>query len=941
MALLPPSPSLTEHLSLQSKVGEGRLGAVWRAFHRETGQPVALRVVSDAGLVDDRLRLAWWREIRQGLTTLHPYLCTTDGGGVLSADDARRTRLPEGSLWMATEWLEGPSLYGQRLPTLEAAPIISAVLRGLAHLHARGLRHGAVRLANLRRPGPGALPRLCDAGMDRIEAVIHEGGDLGSIQGPVLTDLQATAELVANLIPSPRSPAIEQWITTARGSRSRRPFTHAADARLAWEAAVGPAGRAPDRSSRSLPRPLRLGSQERPWPLIGRKTEQDALIAALRRVRAEGRPRAVVVLGAPGVGRTALVHALSVQSDEQGFARSLIAFHGPITTRSHGLTGMIARFLATDGMAPPLSTIRAESRLADLGIEEEMIRRFVPMWVEDGRGAMPVSPVEQTDLLLSLISRLAADKPVVIRLDEAHWSLEALDFAEQLLSRAGELNLPVLLLITVRSDLLSKRPAEAERVDRLRARPECETLVLEPLDAEAQKGILEELLLFSGPTARRLSEAAQGSPLYLHALVAELRRQGALTQQISGTWARVDDSAPLPADLAQIWEQRLSHLLDELAPDQSDAVELAAVLGGLVDPHEWREVCANEGVSVDPGLAEMLLHLDLATPLSRGAPGAWYFSHGLVVRAIIHRAVRRGKLADHHRAVARTLEAQVEDKSPLRQLRRFRHRLAAGELDAVFPAALRQARDHLTGGLLRPGLELTDLLSRAVEATEGPKQAERRAWIQTLLAEARLVEGRPDEAAILLHRTEITARAQGWTHLLVLTLLLRVRADRADRDGDAARERLAEADRLLQPSGPSWLRARTRMAAARQAMAHEDWEQAADELAEAIPLWEEAGEATGLGQCWLDLSRLAWVGGDPAAARRWREAAQRHFEASGAWLGLAEVRTVAGDQLRLQGDLAGARASYAAALRLADTIGIPGLFEAEVGRALLALSSAE
>jgi serine/threonine protein kinase len=935
MPILPSSPLLTSLCGVQHRVGSGRLGTVYRATHLETDRPVALRVLSEPVNGDHGLRLAWWREARQAAGLRHPNVAAVYRAGAIQRSEEGLTPFPVGSLWLASEWLEGPALSSQRLAFADVVPIVSSLLRALAHLHARGYRHGAVRARNLRCSTPGGAARLCDMGMDRIDALVHESSDLASLHGPVVTDLASVAVLVSALVPAPRPPGVDDWIAGLRGVGRARPFTHSADARLAWEALTGVPSEAPVEDASNAARYLNFDGAPDPWPLVGRGAERELLDSALRRVRAEGRPRAVVLSGPPGVGRDALASALSTGADELGLAWSLVAWHGPFSTRGHGLGGMMARFLGCDGMVPPLSRIRAETRLQDLGVDAEFVRRFVAVWVEDGSGRVPASPVEQAEVLQGLLERLSREKPVILRLDEAHWSQDALALADHLLSSPQTTSLPVLLVLTVRSDLVPRRPAEEARLRRLLERPHCGLVTLGPLGMTERRALLEDQLHFLPSAATRLAEASLGSPLYLHEVHAQLRATGGLRRPARGEVALTDEVSALPSDVDVIWQRRLHHLLDEVAPGSSDAVEIAAVLGGLVDAREWREICAKERANIDPGLVDLLFHEGLAQPIPRAAPGAWRFSHGLLVRAIIHRAARGGRLASHHRAVARYLESLPEDKHPARRARPFRHRLAAGEVDKVFETAVGLVRSSLAGGLLRAALELTDRLERAIDVAGDGPEAVRRAWLWALRAEARTLEGASEQAWPLIARTEATSRRFGWSNLLALSLVLRVRAQRAEREPELTRKRLIEAEALLERGGPAWLRARVRMEAARLALEQGDWEGAADELAEARPLWEEARDPVGVAHCWLGLSRLAALEGDSDVAARRLEAAMHHFESAGAWLGVAEAHALAGDQLRHGGSLEPALARYSAGRRIVDALGLPGLLDAELGEALV------
>ena len=205
MPVLPSSPLLTSLCGVQHRVRSGRLGTVYRATHLETDRPVALRVLSEPGNGDHGLRLAWWREARQAAGLRHPNVAAVYRAGAIQRSEEGLTPFPVGSLWLASEWLEGPALSSQRLAFADVVPIVSSLLRALAHLHARGFRHGAVRARNLRCSTAGGGARLCDMGMDRIDALVVNLERLG-FEAIALTP--SGGERLANFSPGLRTAVL-------------------------------------------------------------------------------------------------------------------------------------------------------------------------------------------------------------------------------------------------------------------------------------------------------------------------------------------------------------------------------------------------------------------------------------------------------------------------------------------------------------------------------------------------------------------------------------------------------------------------------------------------------------------------------------------------------------------------------------------------------------
>ena len=165
-----------EHLyTLDSCIGRGAFGEVFRGTIRATGEPVAikrmLRRVEDP-LVVERFD----REAR--------LLARVDSPYVVRYIDHGTDR--EGRPCLVIEWLEGEDLARrQQQRPLAAAEILEATRQGaigLESLHRAGIVHRDVKPSNffVLRDGPGVRVKLLDLGIarDRTEVALTLEGDL-------------------------------------------------------------------------------------------------------------------------------------------------------------------------------------------------------------------------------------------------------------------------------------------------------------------------------------------------------------------------------------------------------------------------------------------------------------------------------------------------------------------------------------------------------------------------------------------------------------------------------------------------------------------------------------------------------------------------------------------------------------------------------------------
>ncbi|MDX2092261.1 MAG: serine/threonine-protein kinase [Kofleriaceae bacterium] len=129
---------------LDATLGRGGMGLVFKAHHMGLRRAVAVKVLHRAFVANPDVRNRFEREALASGKIDHPNCVNVYDTG----------RLPDGSLYLAMELLDGKSLAdvleqeGQLAPG-RALHILAHVLRGLAHVHAAGLIHRDIKPENI------------------------------------------------------------------------------------------------------------------------------------------------------------------------------------------------------------------------------------------------------------------------------------------------------------------------------------------------------------------------------------------------------------------------------------------------------------------------------------------------------------------------------------------------------------------------------------------------------------------------------------------------------------------------------------------------------------------------------------------------------------------------------------------------------------------------
>jgi Tol biopolymer transport system component/predicted Ser/Thr protein kinase len=164
------------HYEIQEKLGEGGMGAVYRAYDTQLRRPVALKVLPPEYAADPERRSRLLREARAASALNHPNIV---GIHEVGSDN--------GMDFIAMEFIEGKSLGeiipAKGLPLGKAVDYAVQIAAGLAKAHAAGVVHRDLKRGNIMLTRDG-LVKLLDFGLAKRERVCKPGEDEETVTEP-------------------------------------------------------------------------------------------------------------------------------------------------------------------------------------------------------------------------------------------------------------------------------------------------------------------------------------------------------------------------------------------------------------------------------------------------------------------------------------------------------------------------------------------------------------------------------------------------------------------------------------------------------------------------------------------------------------------------------------------------------------------------------------
>ncbi|MFN8540529.1 MAG: AAA family ATPase [Thermomicrobiales bacterium] len=577
-----------------------------------------------------------------------------------------------------------------------------------------------------------------------------------------------------------------------------------------------------------------------PTPLIGRGRELAAILARLA-AAGGGAGGAMVLAGEAGMGKSRLVAEVLADAARRGFALLRGSCFEPDRTLPYAplldlLRGIVA------GQSPAEATPRlgpgAQTLLA-------LLPEFAPS-VPDRPTTAP-DPEQDKQLILQAFARLVADRaaarPVLIVVEDIHWSDEAsldlfLAFARRIATQ------PVLLLLTQRSD--EEHPALAHFLAELdRARLAAEVR-LSPLSEAEVEALVRAIFAQDRPVRAEFVAAihtlTEGNPFFIEEVLKALLASGDIFFA-EGRW----DRKPLEAlRVPRTVEDAVRRRAARLDEGVRETLRLAAVVGRRVD---FALIAALTGHD-ERTLLRHLRELIAAQLVVEESADTFVFRHALTRQAVYAELLARERRA-LHRQVADALE-RLHAAAPGRVLADLAYHCHAGEEWARALDYARQAGEQAQA-MHAPRAAVVQF-TRALEAASALGQnappALHRARGRAYETLGEFERGRDDLAAALAAQRDAADQPGEWQALLDLGFLW------TSRDYAPAGEYFRQALALARESGDD---ARQGRSLNRLGNWHLNGGRPAEALRlyeEALAIFEDLGDRRGLAET-LDLLGMA------------------------------------------------------------------------------------
>jgi class 3 adenylate cyclase/tetratricopeptide (TPR) repeat protein len=412
-------------------------------------------------------------------------------------------------------------------------------------------------------------------------------------------------------------------------------------------------GAAPSLSTWTMPGALSFDAVD----FVGRASELTRLRSAWRDV-GEGRRRAVVIAGEPGIGKTRLAAE---------FARRVAGVDGIVLYgRCDDVPGAPYQPItqALEGYVRECPKGLLQRQAARIGGD---LVRLVPA-IEDVLGGAPASTQGDPDVerhalfdaALELLGAASELAPVLLVLDDFHWAAApTVLLSRWLLSTSRDLR--VLPLILVRETDLDPGHPLAEPLAELTARDWIDRIDLRGLSLDAVASLIaerggEDLGARAADLAAPLRIRTGGNPFYLGQVMRQLAESRGVA---AAEWTTGDLETRLPETVREVVQRRLARLSHQARR----VLPIAAVIGSEFSSLLLEAVLGAD----DDSTLDALEDAAAAGMVTEAGPGRFVFSHALTRQALLDDLTTTRKMRLHRRVgdALRGLVAEGDDLEAL------------------------------------------------------------------------------------------------------------------------------------------------------------------------------------------------------------------------------------------------------------------------------------
>lgn len=459
--------------------------------------------------------------------------------------------------------------------------------------------------------------------------------------------------------------------------------------------------------------------------LIGRFKECEHIWQEIKTASILSQPRIVLLQGAPGTGKTRLMHWLAARAHELGACEIMHASYSQNSSPQDGLVPMLAKHIQSSKLGFRDGMIRTSQFLKHYPHTPNAHFKQLGRILFEREDDYP-NPTEPDQSLLHLhnfqiilehMSFIARERPLIVCIDDIHWGAEGLLFMRYAIRYAREhkTELPICFIITTRSANGQENYLEEQLMQELLDFPSSSALTIPTLKSQDFHELLGHILPLSSELAHEVERRSGGIPLFAIQLISSWVDGNCLLDEPDGFVLKPGQDK-LPDNIHQL----MQHDFQEVEEALHIPLLMAAALGTEIDERELLDALALYMEELPPFLLTKLT----SSGIIQSNDQFWSFVHNMMRESLIRRAQEQGIWESLNQACAHMLAPRAQLHDGHCQERLANHLYAAGMIHDAINAYVAAATYALSQGQLntcQQHMERLNALNQSLQLS--PKDA--------------------------------------------------------------------------------------------------------------------------------------------------------------------------------------------------------------------------
>jgi ABC-type oligopeptide transport system substrate-binding subunit/tRNA A-37 threonylcarbamoyl transferase component Bud32 len=604
---------LQDRYTLQSEIGSGGMGTIYRAHDRVLDRDVALKLLTNPTLGEEG-RAKLHREAQAAAKLNHPNIVSVYDAGI-----------HEENTFIVMELVEGASVHLKPPEGVEALiNVTEQIASALEHAHNQNIVHRDLKPENVLIATDGTV-KLMDFGLAR--SIASRMTSEGSIEGTVFfmapeqalgqatdhrTDFYslgvmlyelATGQLpftsddplqvisqhiYAPVVPpsfhNPNIPCdLEELILHLL---SKRPGDRPQNANQILESLkaidIEKVEAGPEATISPIERIVR-------GRIVGRDSEMQEA-AWIWRKAAGGEGQVLLISGEPGIGKTRFTQEIRTLAEVEGG----VSLVGECYAEGSAPCSAISQIVRQALNSEDIKRIELpESYISSLLKISPELQFSYPGISSTSAMDPEVDQEHLFETVLTLCTTLSSKKPLLLTIEDAHWADSCtLQFLRHIARRTKSAGLKILIVLTYREVELDENRALNDMLYDLNREHLSTRIKLLRLSREGTRDLLN--LMFQEEVSQELSERiyleTEGNPFFIEEVCKALIEDGKLYLH-EGRWRRREtEELEVPQSVRIAIQSRIG----KLSSETQEALRLAAIFGREFEFEILRAVCDHD-----------------------------------------------------------------------------------------------------------------------------------------------------------------------------------------------------------------------------------------------------------------------------------------------------------------------------------------------------------